>query len=119
MSRIRGARAESLALDYLRQHGLVPVTRNWLCRAGEIDLICNHDDTLVFIEVRYRRDDRFGGALSSVTFSKRQRVLRAAECYLRARAIPAQRPLRFDLVAISGDLDHPDIAWIQGIIECA
>ena len=58
----RGQQAETLALSWLQQRGLVCVTRNYRCRMGEIDLIMHDGTTLVFVEVRQRRSARFGGA---------------------------------------------------------
>ena len=63
---ILGNRSEKLALKYLKQKGLKLHEKNYHCRYGEIDLIMWHDDYLVFIEVRYRKNNLFGGALESV-----------------------------------------------------
>ncbi|MSQ89752.1 MAG: YraN family protein, partial [Betaproteobacteria bacterium] len=62
-----GARAEELCAELLRKSGLKVLARNWRCRHGEIDLVAEDRGTLVFVEVRYRRDERFGGAAESVT----------------------------------------------------
>ncbi|MFX7820786.1 YraN family protein, partial [Acinetobacter baumannii] len=74
---------EDAALVYLQQQGLRLLERNWRCKAGEIDLIMQDDATLVFVEVRRRKNDRFGGAAASVTWHKQQKLIRAAQWYLQ------------------------------------
>jgi putative endonuclease len=104
----RGRRAEELAAAYLQQQGLALVERNYRCRYGEIDLIARDGATLVFVEVRMRSADRYGGAAGSITAAKRARLLRAARHYLaRVRPAPA---CRFDALLVSGD--HASIEWL-------
>ena len=88
-----GARAEDLCAELLRKAGLRILARNWRCRQGEIDLVAEEDGTLVFAEVRLRRDARFGGAAESVTAAKRPRWSRPRACTWRGRAAVAL-PLR-------------------------
>ena len=96
-----GNSKEREALGFLRDRGLEPVARNFRSRFGEIDLVMRDDDCLVFIEVRYRRADRFGTAAESVDRHKRERLVLAAQLFLRTRPRYALGPLRFDVVAIS------------------
>lgn len=96
-----GRDAELRAEQYLERHGLRPVTRNYRCRGGEIDLIMRDADQLVFVEVRYRADNRFGGALSSVGAHKQRRVIQAARHYLAYSGWPG--PCRFDVVGFESD----------------
>lgn len=104
----RGADAERVAAAYLRGRGLRLVTRNFRCRVGEIDLIMHDGDTLVFVEVRQRSSDAFGGAAASITATKRRRLLAAAHVYLsRSLRLP---PCRFDAVLLAGS-GEPD--WIR------
>ncbi len=104
-----GRDAEARALAFLEQQGLTLIEKNFRCRTGEIDLIMRDAQTLVFIEVRSRKDRRFGGAAASVGPVKQQRLWRSAAFYLlRFRKPPA---CRFDLVAIEGD----DMRWIKNI----
>lgn len=103
-----GDRAEDTALGYLKKQGLKPVTRNYRCRMGEIDLIMKQGDTLVFVEVRMRNSSQFGSAVETVTASKQQKILQAAQHYLLDNGISANMPLRFDVVGICGT----DIQWI-------
>lgn len=105
----RGEAAESLAADFLRAQGLAISRRNYRCRFGEIDLIAREGTTLVFVEVRQRRSESYGGAAASITAGKRARLLAAARYYLAGRrSLP---PCRFDAVLIRGD--PPQIEWIR------
>ena len=97
----KGARAEARAERYLQEQGLSPVARNYRCRGGEIDLVMRHGATLVFIEVRLRRNTAFGGALASVDRHKQQRLQLAAQHYLQRHRW--QGPCRFDVVGLEGE----------------
>jgi len=108
-----GARAEELCADLLRRAGLRVLARNWRCRRGEIDLVAEEGATLVFAEVRYRRDQRFGGADESVTAAKQARLVAAARLYLMRRADPGAEPAcRFDVLLLDS-LEPGRIRWIR------
>ena len=95
-----GQSAESRAEAFLQAQGLQPVARNWRCRFGEIDLIMQDGATRVFVEVRLRSRDDFGGAAASVTPAKQRKLLAAARQYLATlKTLP---PCRFDVVALCG-----------------
>lgn len=87
------------------------VTRNWQCRLGEIDLIMQHGSTLVFIEVRYRAHLDYGGALASVDHRKQRRLVLAARHYLSRFPQQANRPCRFDVIAMGANDEEP--IWIE------
>lgn len=107
--REHGALYERRAESYLQAQGLQPVTRNYQCKLGEIDLIMCQGQTLVFVEVRFRNSGQFGGAAMSVTHTKQRKVRRAALCYLQMKGLnEAHQSCRFDLVAIDGN----QINWI-------
>ncbi|OJZ17586.1 MAG: YraN family protein [Thiobacillus sp. 65-29] len=96
-----GKSAEARAEAHLAAHGLKPVTRNWRCRFGEIDLVMQDGATLVFVEVRLRRNADYGGAAASVTPAKQKKLLATARLYLAGLAnVP---PCRFDVVALDGN----------------
>ena len=105
-----GAAAEDIAADYLRACGLRLLARNWRCRGGEIDLICADGETLVFVEVRLRQSQDYGGAAASITAAKRQRLVLAARHYLQRRG--DERPCRFDAVLLEA-LDPARLRWIR------
>ena len=103
-----GARAEDLCAEVLRRAGLTLVERNWRCRHGEIDLIAEEGETLVFAEVRMRSRPSFGGAAESVTAAKRAKLLAAARLYLVRRP---QAACRFDVFLVDGPVSH--VEWIR------
>ncbi|MDX1803715.1 MAG: YraN family protein [Alcanivorax sp.] len=113
-SKDSGERAEHRASQWLAGQGLVLETRNFRCRQGEIDLIMLDGDTLVFVEVRWRRHHHFGGALASVDGHKQQRLIQAARHYLAKHPRHHHRPCRFDVLGQEPD-DNGTIRyqWIQ------
>ncbi|AZZ96915.1 YraN family protein [Pseudoalteromonas sp. R3] len=112
-SREKGQHYERVAETFLNKQGLKSITRNYLCRYGEIDLIMKDGDTWVFIEVKFRRGGGFGGALQALSQSKLQKLRRSIYNYLQQSALH-NVPLRIDFVAIQGD-NNPDIQWIRNI----
>jgi putative endonuclease len=99
MSR-RGAAAESLAAAFLERRGLIILERNYRCRFGEIDLVARSGALLVFVEVRARRSEAFGGAAGSITAAKRRRLVATARHYLATHRV--DRACRFDVVLVRG-----------------
>ena len=113
----QGNKAEQLACKYLQDKGLLLLEKNFATKAGEVDLIMvdkqtSENETLVFIEVRYRKSAEYGGAAASVTSKKQQRIIKAALAY-QQQNLP-QSSMRFDVVAIEGDnvSNNPEINWI-------
>ena len=106
-----GARAEELCADMLRKAGLRVLARNWRCRHGQIDLVAEEDGTLVFAEVRYRSDERFGGAAGSITAAKQSRLIAAARLYLMRRP---EANCRFDVLLLDS-LEAERIRWIRNV----
>jgi len=110
----QGQAAEDQALAYLQKQGLRLLARNYRSRSGEIDLVMQQTDTLVFVEVRYRQSSHFGSALESVTLAKQRKLFSTASRFLQERALDA--PCRFDVVGISGRLPT-QIEWIQDAFQ--
>lgn len=108
-----GNKAELEACSYLQKSGLKLLEKNFSTKAGEVDLIMQDDDMLVFIEVRYRKNADFGGAAASVTPSKQRRIIKAALAYQQKHA--PQSSMRFDVVAIEGD--NTSIDWIKSAFD--
>ena len=100
---------ETLALEFLQLKGLKLHSRNVSCRFGEIDLILQQAGNWVFVEVKYRRSDAFGGAAAAVTPSKQQKLRQTAAWFLQQQR--SQAGCRFDVVAISGESPY-QINWI-------
>ncbi|MDH5537569.1 MAG: YraN family protein [Betaproteobacteria bacterium] len=107
---MKGKDAETLAAEFLARKGVVITQRNYRCRFGEIDLIARDGATLVFVEVRSRRREAYGGAAESITAAKRARLIHAARHYLATAALDT--PARFDAILIRGE--PPRIEWIRG-----
>jgi putative endonuclease len=105
-----GAMAEELAATFLQKQGLVIHAKNYRCKLGEIDLIMQHADTLVFIEVRLRTHEAFAKAAESVTIHKQQKIIKTAQFYLQQHQLTDKVNCRFDVVAF-GDSKIPD--WIK------
>ncbi len=106
----QGSAAENLAMKHLQAQGLRLMERNFRARGGEIDLIMQQDDSLVFVEVRFRQSSDYGSPAETVTPHKQQRLIRAAMQYLQRHALDV--PCRFDIVAISGSRQER-IEWIR------
>jgi putative endonuclease len=104
-----GARAEALAATWLERQGLSVLERNFRVRGGEIDLVCRDGRSLVFVEIRLRRNAGFGGAAASITANKRRRLVLAARHYL-ARQPDAD--CRFDCVLMDA-LSESAIEWVR------
>ena len=111
-TRTIGKRAEQTAFRFLLSKGLQPVTRNFRCRGGEIDLIMLHGNCLAFVEVRYRRSAHFWSPAATVNQLKQQKIVRTAAQYLATRRCYARHATRFDVVSITGS-DDANIEWIQ------
>jgi putative endonuclease len=111
----RGSEAEQLACTYLEQRGLRTLERNYRCKMGEIDIIMEDQRSLVFVEVRYRKQSAFGSAAESVTTSKQKKLIRAAYHYLEAHQRHNSR-CRFDVLAITGAANE-HIEWIPNAFQ--
>jgi putative endonuclease len=112
-TRRRGAATEAAAARHLASSGLRPVAANAAARFGELDLVMLDGASLVFVEVRYRRSDRYGGGAASVDARKRRRLVLAARQFLAAHPRYREAPCRFDVVEASGDPDAPVLNWIR------
>ena len=98
-----GQHWEKVAIDYLQAKGLKLIKSNFNTKYGELDLIMKDNQYLVFVEVKFRNNSRFGGAVSAVTTSKQKKILKTAQVYLQQQGLNAYNtPCRFDIVAIDG-----------------
>lgn len=98
---LQGDDAEEKARQYLIGKGLTLLCRNFRCKQGELDLVMRERGTLVIVEVRFRKSRRYGGALESITRTKQSRIIAATQVYLSTQKLDC--PVRFDVVAITGD----------------
>lgn len=108
-----GTDAEKAAETFLRKQHLKLLERNFHCRFGEIDLIMFEQDTLVFIEVRKRRDQRFGGAAMSVDYRKQQKIITTAQFFLSQHPKHADKNCRFDVIAFESDAAPSAPLWYK------
>ena len=92
---------EQAAAAYLIKRGYTLLARKWRCRTGEIDLLMRDGATLVFVEVRTRRDDRLGMAEESVGPTKQAKLIALAYAYLEAAGTPDDLAWRIDVVALN------------------
>lgn len=107
---MRGSDAEKIAVSYLQRQHLLLIAQNYRCRFGEIDLIMRDGTTLVFIEVRMRANEMFGGAAASITPAKQAKLLRTARHYLSG--LNNEPSCRFDALLLSG-INGQKIEWIK------
>lgn len=113
-----GRQGEALARSFLETLGYAYVTRNWHCRAGEIDLIMRDGDEIVFVEVKTRHGERAGRAEDAVPRSKARKMLAAGEWYITKHPDFHDLFWRCDLIAITVSAGRrPDIAhFINAIV---
>jgi putative endonuclease len=100
-----GARGEKLAADLLKKRGYKIIQKNFRCREGEIDIIAQKGECLVFVEVRTKKNTAFGTPEESVTLSKREKLISLANAYLQAYDKPPQS-WRIDVVAVELTRDN-------------
>lgn len=109
----QGNAAEALAAEYLKKQGLKYLTSQFRSRFGEIDLVMQEKETLVFIEVRLRKNKQFGGAEASITSSKQHKIVTTAEYYLQQHG---NAPCRFDVILMDG-IDIKNITWVKDAFQ--
>lgn len=116
LKRQQGARFEQQARLFLEKQGLTFVAANQSFKCGELDLIMLDQQTLVFVEVRQRKNDHFGSAIESVDWHKQQKWLEAANLWLAQHNQSLEdTDCRFDLVAF-GKTEN-DIQWISNFLD--
>ena len=111
-----GAKAENWARFWLQKQSLQFVEKNYRTTRGEIDLIMQDGDTLVFVEVRLRQNAQFATAAQSIDRRKQQRIISAARHYLQARGLWEKIPCRFDAICLQRDTDNGDgyrVEWLK------
>lgn len=98
-----GSEKEQKAAKYLQSRGYEILATNFYCRNGEIDLIAKQEATLVFIEVKFRKDLQNGSPLEAVDARKIKKISQAARYYMYVNHIMEDTPCRFDVVGILED----------------
>jgi len=107
---------ESRAVQWLQDQGIRTLARNFRGRTGEIDIIAQDEEHLVFLEVRARSNRHFASAAASVDRGKQQRIMRTAQLFLQRHPQLAKMPCRFDVIAFEPPQSAtcPEIRWIRG-----
>lgn len=96
-----GKFGEDAAVKYLKKNKYTVTQRNYNIRGGEIDIIAEKGGYVIFIEVKTRSSDDYGGGAEAVTHTKQQRIIRAAQFYLMGKE---DVPVRFDVIAVNGHI---------------
>ncbi|MFQ6004643.1 MAG: YraN family protein [Woeseia sp.] len=108
-----GRRAEKLALAYLKSNGLRKIATNFRCRMGEVDLVMQDGDCLVFAEVRFRNQNRFTTAVESVDRHKQRKIIRTAAAFLGRYPKYGNYSVRFDVVGLDRSENQTAVKWIR------
>ncbi len=102
-----GKEYEDRAADFLLGNGAVILERNYSCKFGEIDLIAQEAEALVFVEVKFRNHPDSGLPEEAVTPAKQRKICRTADYYCLTHGIMENTACRFDVIAIDGgELRH-------------
>jgi putative endonuclease len=112
-----GALGEQLAVEHLTRRGLDVLARNWRCRYGELDVIVAEKNTrtLVFVEVKTRTSDQFGGLAEAVTAQKVRRLRRLAGIWL-AQQDRSWAVIRIDVIGVRiGRRRTPEVIHLEGV----
>ena len=110
----KGQITERYAEQYLTELGLTLIDRNFHSRQGEIDLIMLEGDTYVFIEVKYRKNSLFGGAIAAIPVSKQKKIKHSVTFYLHQAGLNEYNTAcRIDVIALEGDITQPQVTWLK------
>lgn len=116
-TRAKGTWAEKAALGFLQEQGLVLMKKNYRIRGGEIDLIMQDNDTIAFIEVRYRAANSYVKAVESIDRRKCERIIRTSQHYLLSFQQSNRFFCRFDVITVTGAWQSPQIGWIKNAFD--
>lgn len=94
-----GNLGEDTAVKYLKKNKYIILERNFNVRGGEIDIIAKKGDYVIFVEVKTRSNDDYGGGLEAVNYTKQQRMIKAAQIYMTRLG---DVPVRFDVIVVNG-----------------
>ena len=108
-----GAELEMFAAKQMETQGCRIIEKNYSCKLGEIDIILQDKETLVFVEVRYRKQNKFGGAIASVDNKKQRKIIKTASLYLQSNKLTDKVACRFDVFAIQGNFSNLSYNWVK------
>ena len=116
-TRAFGEDIEKLVGKYLKKHGLKLVENNFNCKVGEIDLIMRDQNSLVFVEVRYRQHASHGSGLETVGYYKQRKLIKAAMVYLQRKRLTDKIASRFDVVSVTDTADGKEYLWVKNAFQ--
>ena len=111
-----GMQVQHAAKALLESHGLLFVNQNFHTRYGEIDLIMQDQQTIVFVEVRYRKTSGFGDGFASITAKKQRNITQAAYAFLQQKPELQNKQSRFDVISASS---INQLNWLKNAFEAA
>jgi putative endonuclease len=114
--RSEGAGFETLACAYLRRKGYKILDRNVYHMRKELDVVALFQGTVVFVEVKGRRSNRFGSPSEALDRTKRRHLILAAEVYIKEKKLTG-RPCRFDFIAVTFESGRPRFSHIENAFE--
>jgi putative endonuclease len=116
---LTGEKAEQNACQYLLKQNLKLISKNYRSKFGEIDIIMQDGQTLVFVEVRYRKQDKFGSGAESITLTKQKKLIKTASFYLQQHSYTNALSARFDVVSMSAQpaSTNMKIDWIKDAFQ--
>ncbi len=106
-----GKKGEALATTYLKNKGYKIIANNYKTKIGEIDIIAQIDNTIVFVEVKTRTSSAFGDPLEAINYQKQRKIRNVATYYLKSKGL-LDTNCRFDAIAVLGD-DEASIRHIE------
>ena len=112
-TRAIGNDAERRAEEFLKKQNIKILEKNFTLRSGEIDIIALDKQSLVFVEVRYRKNNLFGDPAETVNWKKQKKIINTANIYLQMKPDFSQYSCRFDVISIQGT----KINWIQNAFD--
>ncbi len=112
-----GKQAEKIAAEYIAKQNVKIITRNFHCRFGEIDLIGLDQEVLLFIEVRYRKNENYLTAIETIDRYKCKKIIITSEYYLNKYRNYQSYLCRYDVITLTGELDKPVIEWIKNAFQ--
>ena len=116
---LTGEAAERDACSYLIEYNLKLITKNYRCKFGEIDIIMQDKQSLVFVEVRFRKNETFGSGAETITYNKQKKLIKTASYYLQQHPKTAHLAARFDVISMSTEpnSDISKIDWIKDAFQ--
>lgn len=109
-----GQDAEQRTQAFLQNHGLKILACNFSSKVGEIDIVAQDGSIIVFVEVRFRKQNRFGQAYETVTPAKQKKIVQTALMYLQKHQLVEKHPCRFDIVALDTESEP---LWIKDAFQ--